>query len=96
MFELRDEEPKVIQNRLNIPTYLSGIRIRKIRRDALKEMTKRELRKNPKTTLDELWTKWDLQRIPQWTEKRRVVIITPYDGVFRKAKAELAHESLSK
>jgi hypothetical protein len=93
VFELRNKNSKVIEAKLNIPPAIGDVRIRRIRRDAIKEMTKRELRTNPTITLDELWEKWELERIPQWKAKVRVVTIRPYDVIFRKAKSEVKRES---
>ena len=92
VFELRQEKSQIIRSKLKIPDHLWGARrIRKLREDAIKYMTKRELKKNPNITSDELWKRWKLRRIPTWTKKNRVRMIRGYDGIFEEAKKELAH-----
>lgn len=98
VFELRNEKPLVIRSRLKIPRQLwvEDRAIRQLREDAVKYMTKQELKKNPNLSSDDLWDKWELGEIPKWTKKGRVTKIRGYEDIFKEAKKELVKQKTEK
>ena len=98
VFEFRNEKPIIIRSRLEIPQQLWGEdrAIRQLREDAVKSMTKQELKKNPNLSSDDLWEKWELWEIPKWTKEERETKIRGYEDIFKEAKEELAKQKTEK
>jgi hypothetical protein len=88
VFELRDKKSTEIKNELGIP--LPVRKVRDLRVDAVKHMTRQELEKDPHVTADQLWERWrKLKRIRGMRKKGYVEQIRGYYDYFDEVKKEL-------